>query len=836
MFSLSVLTAVIAGLLVLISLMQPLARRLRLPYTVVLAMAGVALGGLSSVLLYTPETQAVSGIVDPLVHLPFSASVFLVVFLPILLFHAALTLDIRELVEDAAPILTLAIVAVFVAAAGIGFSLNLAGSLPLVVALMVGAIVATTDPAAVVGIFRDLGAPARLLRLVEGESLLNDAAAIVLFTVLLGMLTTGARPDIAASALQVVVAFGGGILLGFVGGRVFGAVVPLLGGSKPAEATLSLALPYLTYLAGEEIFEVSGVVAVVSAGLTAGAVCRARLEPDNWLYLERVWEQLGFWAGSLIFISASLLVPSLLAGFHLVDLWLLGALILAALATRAVVLFALLPLLSALRLSQKVNAAYQLAITWGGLRGAVTLALALAVTENQDIDPATRSLVPVLATGFVLFTLLFNGLTLRPMIRLLKLDRLSPLDQVLRSKVVALACAEVRDAVRATSQEFEIAPAVAHSVTHRIETRFDDDIAALEQTISDRDRITIGLVALTNHEHRVILDHHAQHTVAVAAIERLLRNTRRILEAAKAEGRIGYNRASRRLLAFSPGFRFANLLHRRLGIERPLARQITTRFETLLIRGLALKEMARFNERRLRPLLGGRIADVLAEMLAQRTAATTRALEALRLQYPDYADGLERHFLRQTGLRLELSLFRELLAEGLIGHELYDALEREHVNERGREYQHRRLDLGLNTAELVTRFELFQGLGAAELKALARLFRPRLALPEERIIRKGERGTHVFFISSGAVEVILPGRKVRLGRGDFFGEMALLSGRPRTADVVALGFCQLLVLSAADFRRFLAAHATARAEIDRVVGARTLMNEETARALSATPI
>jgi len=835
-FSLSVLTAVIAGLLVLISLMQPLARRLRLPYTVVLAMAGVALGGLSSVLLYTPETQAVSGIVDPLVHLPFSASVFLVVFLPILLFHAALTLDIRELVEDAAPILTLAIVAVFVAAAGIGFSLNLAGSLPLVVALMVGAIVATTDPAAVVGIFRDLGAPARLLRLVEGESLLNDAAAIVLFTVLLGMLTTGARPDIAASALQVVVAFGGGILLGFVGGRVFGAVVPLLGGSKPAEATLSLALPYLTYLAGEEIFEVSGVVAVVSAGLTAGAVCRARLEPDNWLYLERVWEQLGFWAGSLIFISASLLVPSLLAGFHLVDLWLLGALILAALATRAVVLFALLPLLSALRLSQKVNAAYQLAITWGGLRGAVTLALALAVTENQDIDPATRSLVPVLATGFVLFTLLFNGLTLRPMIRLLKLDRLSPLDQVLRSKVVALACAEVRDAVRATSQEFEIAPAVAHSVTHRIETRFDDDIAALEQTISDRDRITIGLVALTNHEHRVILDHHAQHTVAVAAIERLLRNTRRILEAAKAEGRIGYNRASRRLLAFSPGFRFANLLHRRLGIERPLARQITTRFETLLIRGLALKEMARFNERRLRPLLGGRIADVLAEMLAQRTAATTRALEALRLQYPDYADGLERHFLRQTGLRLELSLFRELLAEGLIGHELYDALEREHVNERGREYQHRRLDLGLNTAELVTRFELFQGLGAAELKALARLFRPRLALPEERIIRKGERGTHVFFISSGAVEVILPGRKVRLGRGDFFGEMALLSGRPRTADVVALGFCQLLVLSAADFRRFLAAHATARAEIDRVVGARTLMNEETARALSATPI
>ena len=92
-------------------------------------------------------------------------------------------------------------------------------------------------------------------------------------------------------------AFGGGILLGFVGGRLYGAAIPLLGGSKPAEATLSLALPYVMYLAGEDVFDVSGVVAVVGAGLTAGAVARARLDPDNWRYLERLWEQMGFWAG-----------------------------------------------------------------------------------------------------------------------------------------------------------------------------------------------------------------------------------------------------------------------------------------------------------------------------------------------------------------------------------------------------------------------------------------------------------------------------------------------------------------------------------------------------------
>src|SRR5215471_16120278 len=114
---------------------------------------------------------------------------------------------------------------------------------------------------------------------------------------------------------------------------------------------------------------------------------------------------------------------------------------------RAAVLFGLLPPLSALRLSRPVDTAYKLAITWGGLRGAVTLALPLAVTENPNIDAATQSLIAVLATGFVLFTLLVNGLTLRPVMRLLKLDRLSPLNKALRSKVLALALAEVRGAV-----------------------------------------------------------------------------------------------------------------------------------------------------------------------------------------------------------------------------------------------------------------------------------------------------------------------------------------------------------------------------------------------------
>jgi monovalent cation:H+ antiporter, CPA1 family len=248
LFSIPALTAVIAGLLILISFAQPLADRLQLPYTVVLAIIGVALAALASFLLYTPLTNTFDSIVEPVVKFPFNATVFLVVFLPLLLFHAALTIDVRELVEDAAPILTLAIVAVLVCAAGIGFTLSYAGGIPLTVALLVGSIVATTDPAAVVSIFRDLGVPARLVRLVEGESLLNDAAAIVLFTVLLNIIKGGIQPDLGTSAAHFALSFGGGILLGLIGGRVFGAVVPLLGGAKLAEVTLAVAHPYVVHL------------------------------------------------------------------------------------------------------------------------------------------------------------------------------------------------------------------------------------------------------------------------------------------------------------------------------------------------------------------------------------------------------------------------------------------------------------------------------------------------------------------------------------------------------------------------------------------------------------
>ena len=124
------------------------------------------------------------------------------------------------------------------------------------------------------------------------------------------------------------------------------------------------------------------MVAVLAAGMTVSASGRTRIAPYNWSFLVDLWEQVAFWAHSLIFLLASILVPKLLVDLQFRDVALLFILIVAAFAGRLAVLFLLLPMLSLARLTQPISTAYKVAIAWGGLRGALTLVLALAVTDN----------------------------------------------------------------------------------------------------------------------------------------------------------------------------------------------------------------------------------------------------------------------------------------------------------------------------------------------------------------------------------------------------------------------------------------------------------------------
>src|SRR5271157_1281208 len=438
MLDIVVVLAVLSGLLVVVALSQPLAGRLRLSPVVLLAVIGAAIGALSGVVLNSPLSPRFGEIVRLFADLPLGSETFIYVFLPLLVFEAAFTSDVRRILEDAAPILMLAVVATIITAVIVGLALWPFAGVPLAVCLLLGAVISTTDPAAVIAVFRDVGAPARLTRLVEGEALLNDAAAIVLYTVLLGIIVSGRPPVIGSGAIEFVRSFLGGAVLGVIAGRAFLEVIPWTRDDRLAEGTLTVALAYLSFIAAQRLIDVSGVVAVLAASLTVSAFGRTRIAPYNWSFLKDLWEQIAFWAHSLVFLLASILVPRLLFDVHWRDLALVVVLIVAAFGARLAVLFVLLPILSLVRLTQPISTAYKLAISWGGLRGALTLVLALSVTENPLLPGETRRFVAVLATGLVLFTLLVNGTTLRAVIRLLGLDRLSPGDRLLRDRVLEL--------------------------------------------------------------------------------------------------------------------------------------------------------------------------------------------------------------------------------------------------------------------------------------------------------------------------------------------------------------------------------------------------------------
>lgn len=807
-------------LLGLVSLLLPLAERLSFPYAVILALVGVALGALTSVTSDAAHGTVLGDIIGTLNKFEPSAETLLAIFLPPLLFEAALTLDVRQLGEEIGPVLLLAVAGVVLCTFVAGFALAPISDMGLLAALALGAIIATTDPVAVVGVFRDVGAPRRLSTLVEGESLFNDAAAISIYTVAVGMLV---RPEGGAlfGVLLFLQQFIGGVVVGALAGYIVIRVMPLLRGNRLAEATMTIASAYIVYVLCDHYLHLSGIVAVGAAAIAISAAGRRRLAPANFESLVEIWEQLAFWAASLIFLLAAMQAPEQLhhiGGKWLADLGLLVVLIVAAMAARAVTLYGLIPALSTTAMAQPIENKYKLVMLWGGLRGAVSLALAAAATENKALPPE----VGVLATGFVMFTLLVNAPTLRPLMRLIQLDRLSPAEAALRDRVIGLSRSSVQEEIEKIADTHEIDPAVVAEVgrVYRRNAGLGEAAAREADDVSDALRARTALLTLADHEQQLYSQHLQVGILSRGGAATLLGYADKLRDAARTEGVEAYQRASAQFVAFNRSFRAANTLHRQFGITEPLAKCIAARFEVLHSVRSVLRELIVFNEEHIRALFGETASQRLGELLEQRLADVERAVAALRLQYPAYAHQLQVQFLVRTAAQIEADRYKQLREESILNRDVFDDLQRD-LQERQSLLEARpTLDLGLNREELIGRVPLFSALDDSARRSVARLLRPRLAIPDEFIVRKGDRGDAMYFISSGAVEVRVAPMPVELGSGAFFGELALLEDAPRNADVVALGYCQLLTLAARDLDRLFDTEPAIRAEIHAVAQTR----------------
>jgi monovalent cation:H+ antiporter, CPA1 family len=375
------------------TLLGLLAFRLRLPYATMLVLGGVVVSGFH--LFPVPQLNP---------------ELLLFAFLPPLLFEAAYRLDGRELRLLARPMLVLAVPGTLLTALLVGGAVAVTLQVPIPVALLFGAIVSATDPVAVVAVFRRLGAPRHLSVIAEGESLVNDGVAITMYTALVGLAVSGMSGPQSALEFFARQAIGGVALGAFLG--VAALALTSIIDDHLLEMTLSTALAYGSYLAAQNA-GLSGALACVTAGLIHGSLGRGvGMTEANRRLIDDLWEYLGFLANALVFLLLGLTIdlPSLVAQA--------GPIVVAV----VIVILARAAIIDGLRLvpgaSVARSAAERLVLTWGGLRGALTAALALS------LPPATplRDLLIAMAFGVVLFTLIVQGATLPLLLRRLGLE------------------------------------------------------------------------------------------------------------------------------------------------------------------------------------------------------------------------------------------------------------------------------------------------------------------------------------------------------------------------------------------------------------------------------
>ncbi|MGY2067046.1 cation:proton antiporter [Blastococcus sp. SYSU DS0619] len=416
-----------SGLLTLAVLLGLVARRIKVPLSVVL----VVVGFLAAAVGLSPEMGRLEG--------EAFEEVVVFLFLPVLVFAAALGIDLRAFVRNLGAIVALATVAFLVSAVVVGLTLHWVLGTALAAAFLFGALISATDPVAVVAVFREVGVPRRLLTLVEGESLLNDGVAIVLFAILVEA-ATGGSVSVAVGVLDFVVVFGGGAVIGIALGLAASALLPWLG-RLPA-AGLSVATAYGSFVLADAVLGFSGVMATAAAGMVLGGLAPSRASAEVREMWEQLWEALDYVANALLFLVIGLVIgPGQLLD-HLGPILLAAVVVLGA---RALAVVPAVWLLERLAHIPRLGWRNEAVLVWGGLRGGVALALALALPEEL----AERELLVALTGGVVLATLVLNATSIRWLVSRLGLDRPTRVDRYLvaiaRISAIAAARREMDD-------------------------------------------------------------------------------------------------------------------------------------------------------------------------------------------------------------------------------------------------------------------------------------------------------------------------------------------------------------------------------------------------------
>ena len=814
-------------------------RKSPLPFTVSLLLIGLGLGVATRIGWFDTwsvgsvhiSVKFLSNAVNWAGHI--DPHVILYVFLPTLIFEAAFAMDVhtfRKSVGNASILAIPGILVAMILTATLAIGLDLAGiglsGWGWPIALMFGAVVSATDPVAVVSLLKDLGASKKLGTLIEGESLLNDGTAIVLFMVFLVGITGGtAETSPIVEFFRVAL---GGILVGVIIGGVTINWVRRVFNDALVEISVIIAAAYITFYICEHFLQVSGVLGLVSIGLVMASIGRTRISPEVEHFLHEFWELAAFIANTLIFLIVGVVI-ALRVVFTGKDFLILLIIYVGIHIIRAIVIAMFFPVMK--RTGYGLSRKDSYVLWWGALRGAIGLALALIVANESAIPEEIRNQFLFLTAGIVTLTLVVNATTIGFLVNKLGLTKISPAKAAMLSNANQYLRQSTENTIEKLKEDRFMSRANWKAVKDYlplVEEKFDEQDLEIETIAETRRRVLEKEKSAYWHQFRDGL-------LGPVSVRRLSDGINDILDAG---GMIPLS--ARKDLEES--WKTPKLLNKMQSL--PLIGKFAERvfFERLSIsydsaRGFveAQEEALKLIEsmgRQLKTDSSGLIKKdeektlgIIEEEINENRIHGQTFLRNLRKSFPEIYSAVATRQAIRSMLNYERRTVERLLKNGrLEGDEANKMISK--IEERMKRLMDSPPSIDLPDAiELLKDVKWLQGLGPTTLDMIVKLFQTKVYSVGDKIIKESRHSDGLYFIARGTVKVTHK-RKVLdvLSHGSFIGEIAGLAGLPRTAEVSAESPVTVLWMSSANMRKIMKESSILAKRLWRVGGFRLAEN------------
>jgi Na+:H+ antiporter len=454
-------------------------KRLKIPYTIGLVFVGIVFYNVCGVI---PAFQQFR-------HLRLNYDLIMFALLPSLIFSAAINIDSKLLFKNLNPTFLLAGPGLVISALVTSLIMYYLTPLDLAGSLLFGALISATDPVAVISLFEIVGAPKRLRILVDGESLFNDATAIVMFTLMQKVVLAGTAFSIftlGVAAYDFMLIFFGGLFVGAVTGYLMAQILLFIKDDTMVATALSAIVAYTAFIFAEKVLNVSGVMACLGAGMVISHYSSSRFTAKTKNYLKNFWQFVSFIANSYIFILLGFtekfyLFSAQISNFSILKCVIWG--IIAIQISRAIIVFGICPFIGMRDKNKKIDWKYQVLMFWGGLRGAVPLALVFSLPENLP----HRLLVIQITLGVVIFTLLVQGGTISKILSIFKLDRASLFRRFSKNHALLLTYKHGMKKLKELATSWDFSNDVVEELENKYQERIKEQSLKLNDIVKNKD-------------------------------------------------------------------------------------------------------------------------------------------------------------------------------------------------------------------------------------------------------------------------------------------------------------------------------------------------------------